>query len=403
VLVALPDDWWTSDRLVLTLWCVWGAVAGRNTLVGLIRLARARRSCRPFPAAIEARLPQWLSRRARRTARLVTSDTVRSAAVLAGPTPIIAVNPALVQMLDPADLDRVVMHEWAHIERRDDLALFPQLAGYLVAGWHPAAWWLNRHIDFEREVACDERVIRLSGSPRAYAQCLAALARVAPAGPSALPAVSAGPGSHLRQRVARILHVPHTPGGPMRALIVVATVLPVAVAAGVADLRVIGAMPAALMARVAIAASFDETLGAPTPAAGVLTAAQPARKTARRVPQPAEDSRRRAAGSAGEARSGDAARVGMADVEERSSARSEVPLMPAIASAVHWSYTTLPDGAATAPTPAVVEDATPPPDAPTLWGAAATGGVAVGRGSQKAAVSTAGFLARVGKSIAGSF
>jgi hypothetical protein len=39
----------------------------------------------------------------------------------------------------------------------------------------------------------------------------------------------------------------------------------------------------------------------------------------------------------------------------------------------------------------------------TPWGAAADTGVAVGRGSQKAAVATAGFFTRVSKSVAGAF
>jgi hypothetical protein len=43
------------------------------------------------------------------------------------------------------------------------------------------------------------------------------------------------------------------------------------------------------------------------------------------------------------------------------------------------------------------------PETSTLWSAAATGGAAIGRGSQRAAASTAGFFARVGKTIAGSF
>jgi hypothetical protein len=42
-------------------------------------------------------------------------------------------------------------------------------------------------------------------------------------------------------------------------------------------------------------------------------------------------------------------------------------------------------------------------DEPTPWGAAADAGVAIGRGSQKAAVSTAGFFSRFGKKIASSF
>jgi hypothetical protein len=40
---------------------------------------------------------------------------------------------------------------------------------------------------------------------------------------------------------------------------------------------------------------------------------------------------------------------------------------------------------------------------PTIWGAAADAGVTVGKGSQKAAVATAGFFTRLGKSITGVF
>ena len=40
---------------------------------------------------------------------------------------------------------------------------------------------------------------------------------------------------------------------------------------------------------------------------------------------------------------------------------------------------------------------------PTLWGAAADVGVTVGKGSQKAAVATAGFFTKLSKSISGVF
>ena len=44
-----------------------------------------------------------------------------------------------------------------------------------------------------------------------------------------------------------------------------------------------------------------------------------------------------------------------------------------------------------------------PTNGPTLWGAAADVGVTVGKGSQKAAVATAGFFTRLSKSISGVF
>jgi hypothetical protein len=43
------------------------------------------------------------------------------------------------------------------------------------------------------------------------------------------------------------------------------------------------------------------------------------------------------------------------------------------------------------------------PKPATPWGAAASAGVNVGKGSQKAAVATAGFFTKLGKSISGAF
>ena len=34
---------------------------------------------------------------------------------------MIAVAPSLVETLDTDELDRVLIHEWAHVQRRDDL------------------------------------------------------------------------------------------------------------------------------------------------------------------------------------------------------------------------------------------------------------------------------------------
>ena len=259
------------------------------------------------------------------------SGAVRAAAVLPGRTPFIAVNPSLVESLNSADLDRVVMHEWAHVERRDDLALFPQLAAQLVAGWHPAAWWLDRRLHFEREVACDERVIRLFGSPRAYAQCLATLASL-PAPTRALPALAASPGSQLRQRVGRILQAPQTPARPMRAALAVAGFIPVTVAASVADLRMIGKMPAALIAQVATAVPVADTLNDPAgPSAGAVSDEPPTRQVVRPVSLHAREGGRRVRVNAGETSTGDVAPAGMTVADDGPGPGSDVPIIPALA------------------------------------------------------------------------
>ena len=39
----------------------------------------------------------------------------------------------------------------------------------MVAGWHPALWWIERRLHLEREIACDEIAVPLTGSAKAYA------------------------------------------------------------------------------------------------------------------------------------------------------------------------------------------------------------------------------------------
>jgi len=53
--------------------------------------------------------------------------------------------------------------------------------------------------------------------------------------------------------------------------------------------------------------------------------------------------------------------------------------------------------------PAMVETGTSAGAPPTPWGAAADAGVTVGKGTQKAAIATAGFFTKLSKSISGVF
>ena len=91
------------------------------------------------------------------------SDNVSSAAVFGIWSPVIAVGPSLLARLSDEDLDRVVIHEWAHVQRRDDVDLLQVVTRALV-GWHPGVWWIDRQLHMEREAACDERAIRLTNT-----------------------------------------------------------------------------------------------------------------------------------------------------------------------------------------------------------------------------------------------
>ena len=210
-LVSLPHSP-TFGPLIIGAWLVWVALFGGQLANAMLAIRRARQRCRSFPLALERRLRNWTRVKLQgRAAQLVVSDDVRAAAVIGCGAPVIAIAPALVQHLTAAELDRIVIHEWAHVQRRDDLGNVAQLMARMLAGWHPGVWWLDRWLRAEREVACDGIAVMQTGSSKVYAACLVKLASLPLASRDTLPALGALSSGSLASRVERI--VSHTGHG----------------------------------------------------------------------------------------------------------------------------------------------------------------------------------------------
>lgn len=115
----------------------------------------------------------------------------------------------------PARRDRLaaaLMHELAHLRRRDTWVRGVQLlVGTLLCFW-PVVNWVNRRIDMYREMACDQWAIACGPlSARDYARMLVAFARR-----QAVPATAASMGllggrKQLEQRVDALLCGPSRP------------------------------------------------------------------------------------------------------------------------------------------------------------------------------------------------
>lgn len=73
-------------------------------------------------------------------------------------------------------LEQIVLHEMEHLRRRDDWTNLFQKLCLVLFPLNPAMVWIEHRLCREREMACDEGVIRITGAPRAYATCLASLA-----------------------------------------------------------------------------------------------------------------------------------------------------------------------------------------------------------------------------------
>ncbi len=162
--------------LVGTLTIVWaaGVAIGLGRLaLGWRRLVALRRSLRPFAPGEHAAVLVEV-RAALAIAELPTIATSRS---VAGPvaiglwSPVVVLPESLAGSLTAGQLRDVLVHECAHVRRRDLLVgVFQRVAAVLY--WpHPLVHYLNDQIARAREEVCDNFVIR-SGDPCEYARTL---------------------------------------------------------------------------------------------------------------------------------------------------------------------------------------------------------------------------------------
>jgi TonB family protein len=92
-----------------------------------------------------------------------------------GVRPPVVVLPATAGAWPDARLDPVLVHELAHVARRD--AVWQQVARVMVAVWwlHPLAWLAARRLRDERERACDDCVLDFGARASDYANELVSL------------------------------------------------------------------------------------------------------------------------------------------------------------------------------------------------------------------------------------
>lgn len=108
-----------------------------------------------------------------RWARLLLSSDVASPMAVGFLHPAVILPESLPGELAQPEMEHVLLHEAAHIARRDDWTnLLARLLGAALA-LHPVAWWILRQIEREREMACDDWVVARTGSARPYAESLA--------------------------------------------------------------------------------------------------------------------------------------------------------------------------------------------------------------------------------------
>jgi len=108
----------------------------------------------------------------------------------------------LAGKLEPSELQAVLVHELAHIRRRDNFWAAAVRLVVSVFWFHPLLWWLERRLLIERERACDEQVLAGGAQASDYLSGILKVCRMAYAGAHGYAGAT---GSNLKQRMEQIM------------------------------------------------------------------------------------------------------------------------------------------------------------------------------------------------------
>lgn len=197
---VFAPDW------LAVLWLAGIAVMSLRTLGGWYLVqSRRRLDTLPVTGDLLRRCHRLQSRMAVASpVRFLLSRRIDVPMVIGWLRPVILIPVSATLGLTPQQLDALILHELAHIRRLDTVTNILLVAIETILFYHPAVWWVSRHVRIEREHCCDDFAVTACGDAGVYVEALTSLAT----GKGAGRAVLAANGGKLKDRVARLLDAP---------------------------------------------------------------------------------------------------------------------------------------------------------------------------------------------------
>jgi GWxTD domain-containing protein len=190
---------WIAGVAVFQLRAVRSWVAARRLL---------HRGVCSAPEQWQRRLGELAARfRLQQSVTLLETCLAEVPAVIGSLRPVILVPAGLLTSMAPSQIEAILLHELAHILRRDYLANLLQTVTEGLLYFHPAIWWISGVIRTEREHCCDDlAVAAMRGDAGEYASALAALEQTRWGFENRENAAMAATGGSLLRRVHRLLY-----------------------------------------------------------------------------------------------------------------------------------------------------------------------------------------------------
>jgi beta-lactamase regulating signal transducer with metallopeptidase domain len=200
---------------LVVAWLVGVAFFSLRSAGGFLLLERERRR---QSTVVEERVLQLCHRLQdqfgiTRAIRYCECAWLQAPAVIGWFRPVVFLPVTALTGLSEEQLEVVIAHELAHIQRFDPFVNVFQVCVETLLFYHPAVWWLNKRIRAEREHCCDDIAVALCGNAVEYARALTLMEEWRSA-PVLAMAANRGP---LTERVVRVLGL-KTLGAGMRGI-----------------------------------------------------------------------------------------------------------------------------------------------------------------------------------------
>ncbi len=163
-------------RIATGPWTRWLFVAW--AVAAFLMLVRLLAGCRTLLRLKAGSQPAWIAVAVRRNARLMLSREISAPMAVGFLKPAILLPARCADELSSAELKQIALHESAHLNRWDDYALICQRALEAVFVLYPTVHFIARQLDLEREIACDDCVLQVTGQAKSYAACLTRVAEM---------------------------------------------------------------------------------------------------------------------------------------------------------------------------------------------------------------------------------
>ena len=195
-------------RVFVAVWLAGSLVFVAIEFVRARRMVRLVRQSRPADEALIRHVDQLSRRLGIRPIRVVQVAELVSPAVWCMGRPVLLWPAQLPGNIAKESVKGLVLHELAHVRRRDHWVGWIELLAGTAWWWNPLFWYVRHQVRENAELACDGWVVEaLPGGRRAYAEGLLSVCEFMSRRTAPMPAVGVNTGGRrfLERRLAMIM------------------------------------------------------------------------------------------------------------------------------------------------------------------------------------------------------